>query len=203
MRLTPLQKILWACAGIGLVVWLGLIISIDHQGHDTGTLAADESSVFAPTFKLVSDTRQTVTEAAWPGKWLLVFFGFTNCPDICPTTLSDIAAVMDGLGSESDSIQPLFITVDPERDQVENIGRYVEAFHPSIVGLTGDLSAIATAAKSFHVYFEKVQQEDVPDGYTMGHTTAIYLVNPEGEFVRTYTYGMPAEDIVLDLKVRL
>jgi len=203
MRLTLLQKILWACAGVGLVAWLGLIVAIDYQGHDTAKPAADEKSELRPEFRLVSNTGQAVTEAAWPGKWLLVFFGFTNCPDICPTTLSDVAAVMDALGSAHDGIQPLFITIDPERDRVENVARYVAAFHPGIVGLTGDASAIAAAATSFHVYFEKIQQEGAPDGYTMGHTTALYLVNPAGEFIRTYSYGTPVEDIVRDLKERL
>lgn len=203
MRLTALQKILWACAGVGITAWLGVIVAIDYRDHDTPKPLADDRSEFRPEFQLVSSTGQPVTEAAWPGKWLFVFFGFTNCPDICPTTLSDVAAVMDELGSAQDRIQPLFITIDPERDRAEELARYVEAFDAGIIGLTGDAAAIDAAAKSFHVYYEKLKQEGVPDGYTMGHTTALYLLNPEGEFVRTFSYGTPVEEIVRDLKARL
>ena len=203
MRLTRLRKILWTCAGVGLAAWIGAIVVIDYRGHDAGEAASVGRPAIEPEFRLLSSERETVTEAAWPGKWLLVFFGFTNCPDICPTTLSDIAVVMDELGPAQDRVQPLFITVDPERDRAEDLARYVEAFHAGIVGLTGDASAIDAAATSFRAYYEKLEQEGAPDGYAMGHTTALYLINPEGAFVRTFSYGTPVEDIVRDLEARL
>lgn len=110
---------------------------------------------------------------------------------------------MDGLGDTADQLTPIFITVDPERDRVENLAKYVSAFHPSIVGLTGTDQQIADAAKSFKVYFERIPQDTAPDGYTMGHASAVYLISPEGNFVRTYQFGTSPEMIVEDLKTRI
>jgi protein SCO1/2 len=135
------------------------------------------------------------------GFWF--FFGFTNCPDICPTTLGELAQLMDLLGPDAQKTQPLFISIDPERDRVETMAEYVSAFHPSIVGLTGTETEVTATAKSFKAFFEKLPQETAPDGYTMGHTSAVYLISPEGVFVRTYSYGTSPEKIAADVQQRL
>ena len=100
-------------------------------------------------------------------------------------------------------VKPLFITIDPERDRVADVAKYVSAFHPSIIGLTGSNKQIAYTASSFKAFFERVPQETAPDGYTMGHTSAVYLISPEGNFVRTYQFGTSPEMIVEDLKTRI
>lgn len=192
-----LRYILWSAIGIAILVIAG------HQfSHFMGPETEEDTSL-RPTFSLINHGGQPVTEETYRGKWLLVFFGFTNCPDICPTTLTDLASVMDGLGANTDQVAPLFISVDPQRDRVENIAEYVTAFHSSIVGLTGSNEDIANAAKSFKAYFERVPDESVPDGYTMGHTSAIYLISPDGYFVRTHQFGTLPEVIINDLKGRL
>jgi protein SCO1/2 len=140
---------------------------------------------------------------SYQGKWLLVFFGFTNCPDICPTTLAELARVMERLGPDAGLVKPLFVSIDPERDRVETMAEYVSVFHPTIVGLTGTEAQIAEAARSFKAYYEKQPQESAPNGYTMGHTSAVYLISPEGVFVRTYGYGTPPGEITKDLQNRL
>jgi protein SCO1/2 len=100
-------------------------------------------------------------------------------------------------------VKPLFVSIDPERDRVETMAEYVSVFHPTIVGLTGTEAQIAEAARSFKAYYEKQPQESAPNGYTMGHTSAVYLISPEGVFVRTYGYGTPPGEITKDLQNRL
>jgi protein SCO1/2 len=186
----------------GLVL-LALVAIAGHQfSHFLGT-DSEEADGFRPAFTLVNHQGETVSEATYRGNWALVFFGFTNCPDICPTTLAELADVMDGLGDEAAEVTPLFITIDPERDRVENMAEYVSAFHPSIVGLTGTDKQVAEAAESFKAYFERVPEDSAPDGYTMGHTSAVYLISPGGHFVRTYQFDTPPETIIMDLKERI
>lgn len=188
---------LWGVALVALIVVAG------HQlSHFLGT-DPEEVSGFRPTFTLVNHQGETVSEATYRGNWALVFFGFTNCPDICPTTLAEFGSVMDSLGDEAAEVTPLFITIDPERDRVKTVAEYVSAFHSSIVGLTGTDKQVADAAKSFKAYFERVPQESAPDGYTMGHTSVVYLLSPDGYFVRTFQFGEPPEMIVKDLRERI
>lgn len=130
-------------------------------------------------------------------------FGFTNCPDVCPTTLSEVAAVMDGLGSDADRVQPLFISVDPERDRRLSLAEFTGAFHPSIIGLAGTEAETRAAADSFKIFYERDTDASAPDGYTMSHSPALYLVGPEGDWLRLFDYGTPAIDILADLQSRL
>ncbi|KZD12401.1 electron transport protein SCO1/SenC [Oceanibaculum pacificum] len=156
-----------------------------------------------PDYTLTAHTGETVTERNYLGKWQLVFFGFTHCPDICPTTLAEVATVMDGLGEAARNVQPLFISIDPERDRPAAMAEYVAAFHPALIGLTGEPEAVAEAAQSFYAYYEMQPQSDAPDGYTMSHSSALYLLDPNGRFVHLFSYGTPAAEIVEDLKEKL
>ena len=163
----------------------------------------DVASAIAPAFSLVNHLGERVSEEDYRGKWLLVFFGFTHCPDVCPTTLAELAAVMRQLGTNAKEVQPLFVSIDPQRDSVAEMAEYVTQFHPSIMGLTGTDEEIAAAADSFRVFYERTPDAAAPDGYTMSHTSAVYLVSPDGEFVVPYTYGTPVQDIVEDLSNRI
>ena len=115
----------------------------------------------------------------------------------------DVAQVMDELGSDAEKVQPLFISIDPERDRKMGLAEFTSAFHPSILGLAGDAAATKAAADSFRIFFEREDDAAAPDGYTMSHSPALYLVGPEGDWIRQYTYGTPANEILDDLKARL
>ncbi|MDH2328081.1 SCO family protein [Cereibacter sp. SYSU M97828] len=158
---------------------------------------------FRPTFALPDETGTVRTSGEFQGKHLLVFFGFTNCPDVCPTTMMEVAEVMDVLGSDADEVQPLFISIDPERDRALGLTEYVTAFHPSILGLAGDDAATRTTAESFKIFYDRDADANAPDGYTMSHSPALYLVGPNGDWLRQYSYGTPAQEILDDLKGRL
>ena len=134
-------------------------------------------------FTLTASDGQTVSDASFRGKWLLVYFGYTYCPDVCPTTLNDIAEALEKLGPLADRITPLFITVDPERDTPDVLGRYVKSFDPRIVGLTGTPEQIADVAREYRVYFKKRPTGKNPDDYLMDHSSILYVMDPEGRYV--------------------
>ncbi len=140
-------------------------------------------------FTLVDHTGKTVTEADFRGRFMLVFFGFTYCPDACPTALTTMADALDIIGPAADRIVPVLITVDPERDTPEQLNMYVRHFHPSLVGLTGSAEQVAAAAKAFRVYYANVTEEGKEEGdYEMDHTSNVYLMGPNGKF-RTHFSG--------------
>ena len=130
-------------------------------------------------FSLLNGDGKRVTEADFKGKWLMIYFGYTFCPDACPTTLNNMAEMLARIGADADKIQPIFITVDPARDKPDVMKQYTAAFDPRIVGLTGSVDDIAAAAKGYRVYFKKVG-----DGanYLMDHTTIIYVMDPDYRF---------------------
>ncbi len=160
--------------------------------------AADTSPVpIGGPFTLMDENGQTVTDQTYRGKWLLVFFGFTHCPDVCPTALNDIALTLDQLGPLAASVQPLFVTVDPERDTPDIIKDYTDAFHPSIVGLTGTPEQIAEVAKTYRVYFKKVPQDDT---YTMDHSGITYVMAPDGKFAAHFSPRTPIDAMASKLR---
>jgi protein SCO1 len=199
MRLTPVQKVLWLAAGAATLAWGGWLA----VGKPSVASEIVEVEPFRPSFALPDAEGRLVTSEDLAGKYQLVFFGFTNCPDVCPTTLGEVAQVMDDLGESAERVQPLFISVDPERDRALGLADYTAAFHPSILGLAGSDDATRAAAESFKVYFEREEQEGAPDGYSMSHSPALYLIGPDGEWIRQFTYGTPADEIVADLRSRL
>tara|TARA_R110002050_G_scaffold33975_5_gene86069 strand:- start:2137 stop:2775 length:639 start_codon:yes stop_codon:yes gene_type:complete len=153
---------------------------------------------------LIDHNGNRVTEADFLGRWQLVFFGFTYCPDVCPTTLAYMANVLDRFGGEVEQVAPIFITVDPSRDTPEVMAEYVQAFHPKLVGLTGSEAAVAAAAQSFRVYYEKMEEETAPDGYLMAHSGHIYLMTPEGRFEDVFREAdQSAEDMATDVLARM
>ena len=136
------------------------------------------------------------------GKAVVMFFGFTHCPDVCPTTLADMAQAMRQLGADADRVQVLFVTVDPERDTQEALARYVTAFDPRFLGLRGDLEATRAVAKEFKVYFEK-RPGAAPGAYTVDHSAQTYVLDPQGRLRLFVRHGRIAEDLAPDLRVLL
>lgn len=199
MRLTVLQKILWALVGVAALAFVWLQLWADYRRDQ----AAEVEPAFRATFELTDHTGMARTEDDYSGRWMLVFFGFVNCPDICPTTLAEVAAVMDGLGEDAAQVQPLFITIDPERDTPSVLADFVPRFEAGIVGLTGTPDQIDRTADSFHIFYEKVKEVAAPGGYTMGHSLQLFLFDPEGGYVKAWSYGTPAEEILADLSGRV
>ena len=196
MRLTRLQKILWAAAGAAMLAY-GVLMVLPSR------VPVETEAAFRPSFALPDAAGLQRTSQDFACKHLLVFFGFTNCPDVCPTTLAEVAQVMDELGDDADLVQPLFISIDPERDRRLGLAEFTAAFHPSIIGLAGDEAQTRAAADSFRIYFAREDDAAAPDGYTMSHSPALYLIGTEGDWLRQFTYGTPAADILADLQSRL
>jgi protein SCO1/2 len=144
-------------------------------------------------FSLTTANGSAVTERSYRGKWLLVYFGYTFCPDACPTALSAIAAALERLGPLADRVQPLFVTVDPERDTPAVVADYVRAFDPRIIGLIGTPEQTAAAAREFRVYYVARKLGD--DEYAIDHSSFLYLINPQGEFVRLLTGDLPGHSL--------
>ncbi|MER9969772.1 SCO family protein [Mesorhizobium sp. M0060] len=151
-------------------------------------------------FTLTAPDGTTVTDETYRGKWLLVFFGYTSCPDICPTTLSEIAAAIEELGPDAAKLQPLFITVDPERDTPEVMGSFTAAFDPRIVGLTGSPQQIASVSEAYGAYGVARQGEAGGGDHLMDHGTHIYIMNPQGQFVEGLDSDTPSSGIAARLR---
>jgi protein SCO1/2 len=144
-------------------------------------------------FVLINQDGKTVSEADFKGKYMLVYFGFTYCPDVCPTSLTIMEDALDMLGDKAERITPMFITVDPERDDPEAMKLYVEHFHPRLVGLTGSVDQVKAVAKTYKAYFTK-SGDGYDDGdYSVDHSSITYLMAPDGKFVTHFSHGVEAE----------
>ena len=150
-------------------------------------------------FTLIDHTGSPRTDRDFRGKLLLIYFGFTYCPDICPADLQNIGLALDQLGAAGDKVQPLFITVDPERDTPEHLAQYVQMFHPRLIALTGDAAAILAAADAYKVYYAKVPYQS-GDGYTVDHTAFIYLMGTDGSYLGFFPPGTTPERIANTLR---
>ena len=141
----------------------------------TGTVA------IGGAFTLVDHFNKTVSDTDFRGRNMLVFFGYTYCPDICPTTLTYISDALEILGSDADDIAPIFITIDPERDRPEDIREYVKHFHPKIIGMSGSVEQVKVVAKAYRVFFQKSREKDTdPDDSLMNHSSISYLMGKDG-----------------------
>jgi protein SCO1/2 len=153
-------------------------------------------------FVLTDQNGKLRTEADFHGKLALVYFGFTYCPDVCPTDLAQMALAVEQLGQAGEMVQPVFITVDPERDTPEHLREYLSAFHPRFVGLTGDATAIRAAARAYRVYYQKVAWEGGAD-YTVDHSGFMYLIGRDGGYLGFFPPGTPAERLTEAIRTQL
>jgi cytochrome oxidase Cu insertion factor (SCO1/SenC/PrrC family) len=153
-------------------------------------------------FALIDHTGKSRTDAEFRGKLMLVYFGFTFCPDVCPTDLMAIGQAIDKLGVVGDAVQPLFVTLDPERDTPAHLASYVPSFHPRLIGLTGDAAQIRDAARAYRVYYAKVEVGAAGE-YTVDHSGFIYLMDREGKFLGFFPPGTPADRMAAVLKTHL
>jgi protein SCO1/2 len=153
-------------------------------------------------FALIDQSGQARTDADFRGKLMLVYFGFTYCPDVCPTDLQEIGLAVDRLGAAGEVVQPIFISVDPERDRPEHLRDYMPLFHPRFIGLTGEADAIRQAARLYRVYYEKVERDDQAD-YTVAHSAFIYLMGRDGQYLGFFPPGTSAERLAEGLRQNL
>lgn len=190
---TRLGRILIASAA-ALCAAVAIIILADvWSGDRRDTLVVTGADIGGP-FTLEDPTGAAVTEKSWPGKYLLIYFGYTFCPDVCPTTLTTLAAAQDRLGPKGKKLQVVFITVDPARDTPAQLKTYLAspAFPKGTIGLTGTPAQVDAAAKAYKVYYAK---EGEGQDYSMNHSSAIYLMDPKGRFDRVVAYGLTPDEI--------
>jgi protein SCO1/2 len=160
--------------------------------------AADAPALIDTHFDLTRLDGREVTEADYRGKWLIVYFGYTFCPDVCPTTLGQIGAALDSMGSKADSLQPIFITLDPARDSQKVMTDYLKAFGPRFIGLRGSGADIAETAQRFHAYY---RLRGIGNGqYTVDHSSYIYVIDPQGKFVELLTADVPGHTLADSLR---
>jgi protein SCO1/2 len=170
--------------GTGAFLWL--------NGEAAGPLVGGP-------FALVDGDGHTVTDRDFRGKFMLVYFGYTYCPDVCPTTLNAVADALDRLGKKADRLQPLFITVDPRRDTPAVVKQYTAAFTPRLLGLTGSATQIAAVAKAYRVYYAEHRTGPGPDDYSMDHSSILYLMGPNGRFIAPIRADETGTEIAADV----
>jgi protein SCO1/2 len=181
-----------ALAGL-LVLATGLLLFVGLRDNPRGVAGRVLSTAIGGPFHLVDQNGQPFTDADLRGKWHLVFFGYTHCPDVCPTTLNDLALAMDRLGKERDKVGIVFVTVDPERDTPEAMKSYVASFDAPVTALTGTPEQVAEAEKAYRVYSAKRPTQG--GDYDMDHSAVIYVMDPQGRFTATFTPDSSPDDI--------
>ena len=178
----------------------GLFLAYQYYFNHTfnaGTVSPVEQ---APNFTLTDQTGQPFSLSDTKGKWILLNYGYTSCPDVCPATLAILGRVQELLGEEADRVQMIFVTVDPERDTPEKMGEYVNHFGEGTIALTGTPEEIAAAAEPYGVRYARVDMPESALVYAMNHTAFVYLINPEFEWVMVYPFGITAPEITEDLQ---
>jgi len=207
-----LKTIRWAAYALIFAVavgWAALWLRPDFYNLAANGVRQSTSGIGVPgsvsvggPFTLVDTTGTTVTEQSFRGKWMLVYFGYTFCPDVCPTELQTIATALDALGPSADKVAPIFITVDPERDTVPALAEYVKLFDTRLVGLTGSEAQITAATRAYRVYYAKANAKD-SSSYLMDHSSFIYLMGPDGTFRALFRQGIAPEELAAALRTRI
>jgi protein SCO1/2 len=185
----PVRLLLIVIAAFAIGSLAAVAMRPSGSGISTG------KALIGGPFALTNQDGKRITDQDFRGKYMLVAFGYTSCPDVCPAELQSMANAMDQLGAKADRVTPVFITVDPERDTVEQMASYIGNFHKSFVGLTGTPDEIKQAARAYRVYYAKSEATNSALGYLMDHSAFIYLMNPQGEYVTHFSYGTAPDKI--------
>lgn len=187
--------VLAATFALGLAVSVGLVLVMTGRFGET---PAFQSATVGGPIQLTDQNGKPFSDKDLRGKPFLVFFGFTHCPDVCPTALFEVSEILRGLGSDANRVGALFVSVDPERDTPAVLKDYLSSFDPHLRGLTGDPAAIEAVAKAYRVYYKKVPLEE--GDYTMDHTALVYLMDKQGRFVAPFNIKQATETAVADLR---
>lgn len=187
-----------AAAGALGAAWVSLVEAPAPKVATSGTAA------IGGPFTLVSTNDGNVTDQTYRGKWLLIFFGYTFCPDACPTALNNISVALEKLGADAGKLQPLFVTVDPQRDTREVLAEYLKSFDSRIIGLTGSQDQIDRVVKEYRVYVASQKSETQgDDNYLVSHSAYIYLMDPQGKFVNVIQGSEAGEEIAAWLRKQM
>ena len=183
-----------------VLIWRQYMVPTGSPSLTISQTSSGKPKIGGP-FNLVDQDGKAVTEADFKGRFMLVYFGYTFCPDVCPTSLSAMADALDMLGDKADKIVPVFITVDPERDTPEQMKMYVKYFHPRLVGLSGTVDQVAAAANAYKAYFARASEEgEEEDEYLMDHSSITYLMGPDGQFVSHFSHGVDGDEMAKRLE---
>lgn len=180
-----MHRLMAALFGFLVAVWLLAIGPVAAQTLPT---------LFGGPFELTDHDGRAVTDEDFTGRHILVYFGYTYCPDVCPTDLTGIAVALDALGALANKVRPVFITVDPGRDTPTVLKEYTHAFHPALLGLTGSQAEVAAVAKAYRVHRRIFRLEgSAREDYLVDHSSLAYLMGPDGKFVTMFPHGTPPE----------
>ena len=172
-----------------------LLATLPSGQSGAPSMQATGKALIGGPFSLLDPSGKRVTDKDFAGKPLLVYFGFTHCPDVCPAGLQVIAAALDRLGDKAKGMATVFVTVDPERDTPELMGKYVASFHSGIVGLSGSPDDIAAVTKAYRVYARKVPDETNPGEYNVDHSSFMYLMDGNGQYLKHFPHSVDAKDL--------
>jgi cytochrome oxidase Cu insertion factor (SCO1/SenC/PrrC family) len=189
-------KLIWAATLFVLSLMIGALALATIKPIDTGSGTA----LIGGPFTMINQKGETVTEKTYAGQYTLIYTGFTRCGDVCPAQLQVMAAALTEMGTLSDKITPIFVSIDPERDTPQVMADYVKNFHPRLQGLTGSAEQVAAFAKAYHLFYQKVPNPKDPADYEMDHSNILYLMGPDGKFVTHFTYTTDAKALSEDLK---
>ncbi|MBD9532331.1 MULTISPECIES: SCO family protein [Comamonas] len=197
------RRMLQGLLATGLVAGMGLGLAGCSRQQEVKLQGVDVTGAeYAKDFPLPDADGKLRSIKDFAGKVTVVFFGYTQCPDVCPTTLQELVEVKQMLGAQGDKLQGVFVSLDPERDTPEVLKAYVGNFDPSMVALTGTPEQVAAVAKDFKVFFRKVEGK-VPGAYTLDHTAGLYMYDPQGRLRAYHRYGAGAQPLVADAQVLL
>jgi protein SCO1/2 len=189
------RLIAFIVAGFLIGALAGAVVLLITTPQGGQPVQSSGTALVGGPFSLVGADGKPVTDRDFRGRYMLIFFGFTHCPDICPAELQVIAEALGELGDKAKNVVPIFITLDPERDTPEAMGNYVKSFGPDFVGLTGSPEAIAAAAKAYRVSYAKVEDKESAADYGVDHSALVYLMDPEGRYVTHFSYGLSADQM--------
>lgn len=193
MKSTATKTIVISAA---LVVAVAIVVGVQIWPSSQGGGAAN----IGGPFELTDQNGQSRTAADFRGELMLVYFGYTYCPDVCPTELHRMGLVLEELGEESKQVRPIFITVDPARDDPERLKEYARNFHPRLVALTGNGGAIKDAAKAYRIYYAKAKDSGEGEDYLMDHSSIIYLMGRDGRYLTHFTASTSIEDMAARIR---
>ncbi len=199
-----LRLVLFILAGfaVGAVAAIAVVPGVRERLLPTAGMRSVGQALVGGPFTLTDQNGKRVTEQDFRGKFMLIYFGFTYCPDVCPTALQVMAAALDKLGPKGERITPVLISVDPERDTPTQLAQYVKSFHPRLVGLTGSPQEVEAVAKAYRVYFKKVADPKSTAGYTMDHSSIVYVMGPDGQYRAHFTHAT-SPDVMAERLARL
>lgn len=184
------RRIAFAAVTVLIAVAIGVYALMSSPQH--GQRSFGEALVGGP-FTMVNQKGETVSEKSFAGKPMLLFFGYTYCPDVCPTELQVMAEALRQLGDKASDIQPILVSIDPARDTPQVLADYVANFGPQLVGLTGTPDQVKAMADAYRVFYAKVENKDDPQAYLMDHSSIIYLMGADGKFLKHFTYSTDAK----------